>query len=58
MADDKTIKEPADGNKVNVNEPYEVNYWKKKWGVTEEQRRSCVKRVGPMKADVARCLGK
>ena len=58
MPDDKTIKEPADGNKVNVNEPYEVNYWKNKWGVTETQLRACVSKVGVMKNDVAKCLGK
>jgi len=58
MTDDLTIKQPADAKKVNVNEPYEVNYWCKKWGVTKEQLKAAVKKVGVMSADVAKELGK
>lgn len=52
------IKEPADGNKVNVHEPYEVNYWCKKWGVSKAQLEAAVKAVGTGKAAVAKYLGK
>ncbi len=58
MPDDLTKKGPADRNRVNVNEPWEVRYWCEKWSVTEQQLRDCVKRAGPMVADVRRCLGK
>ena len=58
MSDNLKIKEPADGNKVNIHEPYEVNYWCKKWGVTKEQLVAAVKAVGSSKYAVAGYLGK
>jgi len=58
MSDDLTIKEPADGNKVNIHEPYEVNYWCKKWGVSKEQLIAAVKAVGTSKNAVAGYFGK
>lgn len=58
MADDLKIREPQDRNFVNVNEPWEVNWWCKKWGVTPDQLRAAVKAVGTSAAAVARHLGK
>jgi hypothetical protein len=58
MPDDKTIKQPQDANRVNINEPYEVNYWCDKWKVTKAQLVGCVNSVGDQKDKVARCLGK
>ena len=58
MSDNLQIKEPADGNKVNIHEPYEVNYWCRKWGVTKDQLVAAVKAVGTSKAAVAKYLGK
>ena len=58
MSDNLTIKEPADGNRVNIHEPYEVNYWCKKWGVSKDQLVRAVKAVGTSKSAVARHLGK
>jgi len=58
MPDDKTKKAPQDANKVNIHEDYEVRYWCEKWGVTPQQLKACVAKVGVMKNDVARCLGK
>jgi len=46
MSDNLKIKEPADGNKVNIHEPYELNYWCKKWGVSKERLVAAVKAVG------------
>ena len=34
MADDKTKVRRADRDRINVNEPYELRYWSKKFGVT------------------------
>ena len=31
MADDKTIRGPADRTRVNTHEDYEVEYWSKKF---------------------------
>lgn len=27
MTDDKTKKRPQDASRINIHEPYEVNYW-------------------------------
>lgn len=58
MSDNLKIKEPADGNKVNIHEPYEVNYWCKKWGVSKAELEAAVKAVGTNKSAVAKHLGK
>jgi len=58
MSDNLKIKEPADGNKVNIHEPYELNYWCKKWGVSKERLVAAVKAVGTNKNAVAQHLGK
>lgn len=51
MADDPSKKGPADANRININEPYEVEYWTMKFGVTAEQLKACVKKVGVMVVD-------
>jgi hypothetical protein len=58
MSDDKTKRIPQDANKVNIHEPYEVEYWTKKWGVTKEKLQEAVKNVGVSSAAVAKYLGK
>ena len=58
MSDNLKIKEPADGNKVNIHEPYELNYWCKKWGVSKDRLVAAVKAVGTNKNAVAQHLGK
>jgi hypothetical protein len=58
MADDRTNRGPADRQRVNVNEDYEVRYWTGKWGVSADQLKAAVRKVGVMAADVARELGK
>lgn len=56
MADDKTNRGPQDRSRINVNEPYEVQYWTKKFGVNEAQLRAAVAKVGVMADDVERYL--
>jgi Protein of unknown function (DUF3606) len=46
MADDKKIKDYRDRVRINVNEPYEVEYWSKKFKVTPAKLRAAVKTVG------------
>lgn len=58
MSDDKTNRGPADAQRINVNEEYEVRYWTKTLGVSEEKLRDAVKKVGVMTADVRKALGK
>jgi hypothetical protein len=39
-------------------EPYELADWSRKFGVSPEELKAAVARVGPMAKDVARALGK
>ena len=43
---------------MNVREPWEVDYWCERLGVTPAQLRRAVKSAGPMAKDVRRQLGK
>jgi hypothetical protein len=58
MSDDLSKRGPQDRARVNVNEPHEVRYWSEKWGVSEQQLRNAVSRVGVMATDVERALKK
>jgi hypothetical protein len=56
MSDDLDKRGPADRTRVNVNEDYEARYWANKWGVSEDELRAAVERVGVMASDVERAL--
>jgi hypothetical protein len=56
MADDKSKTRPQDASRVNVHEPYEVEYWCKRFGCTKAQLISAVNAVGTMVKDVERHL--
>lgn len=58
MPDDKTKRRPQDASKINIHEPYEVNYWTDKFGVTEAALVAAVKSVGVSAAAVQKKLGK
>ena len=55
MVDDKT-KTAADRKRIDVNEAYELTYWSAKFGVTKEQLKAAIQKVGPIAEDVARKL--
>jgi hypothetical protein len=46
MADDKTKKDARDRNQVASGERYEVGYIAKELGVTEQQVRAAIAKVG------------
>ncbi len=46
MADDKTKRGPQDRNRINLSEDYEVRYWSEKFGVSADQLRAAVQKVG------------
>ncbi len=46
MSDNLSVKGPQDRARVNPNESWEVRYWCKKFGCTEEMLRKAVKSVG------------
>ncbi|WP_313621384.1 DUF3606 domain-containing protein [Achromobacter sp.] len=58
MSDDLNNRGPQDRSRVNVNESYELRYWTKHFGVTEEQLRAAVKAVGPSATAVQEHLRK
>jgi len=59
MADDKSKRGPQDRSKVNLSEQYEVDYWTKKWGISEDQLKAAVKKAGGSSVEaVAKALGK
>ena len=58
MSDDLTKKKPLDSSRININEPYEVNYWCALFGVSKAQLISAVKAVGTSADAVRKYLGK
>jgi len=58
MADDKTKSGAQDRDRISVNEDYELRDWSKKFGVTPDELKQAVKKVGPMADDVKKELGK
>jgi len=46
MADDRTKKGPQDSSKINVNEEYELIYWTKRFGVSEQELKRAVSTAG------------
>ncbi|HWA85363.1 MAG TPA: DUF3606 domain-containing protein [Opitutus sp.] len=58
MPDDLKKRGPQDASRINVHEPWEVEYWCKELGCTSAQLIAAVQAVGPMVAAVRRHLGK
>ena len=58
MADDKSNRGPADRARINIHEPYELEYWSKELGVKPGRLRELVGKHGVMAADIRRAHGK
>ena len=58
MSDDKTKTGTPDRDRINLNEDYEVQYWTKTLGVSEEELRKAVQAAGSTSESVRRHLGK
>lgn len=58
MADNLKDRGPQDRSRINVNESWELQYWTRELGVTEEQLRSAVKTAGTSADAVRKHLGK
>jgi uncharacterized protein (DUF4415 family) len=56
MSDDLKNRGPQDRSRVNVNEDWELRYWTREFGVTADQLRAAVRKVGVMRTDVEREL--
>jgi hypothetical protein len=46
MADDPSKRGPQDRSRISLSEPYEIQYWTKKFGVTAAELRDAIKKVG------------
>ena len=58
MADNLNDRGPQDRSRVNVNETWELQYWSRKFGVTEAQLKDAVKAAGPSADAVGKHLAK
>lgn len=58
MSDDKTKKRPQDASRVNIHQPYEVNWWCDKFNCTEAQLKAAVQAVGTSAKAVQAYLNK
>jgi hypothetical protein len=54
MSDDTTTRGKQDRERININEKHELEYWTGRLGVSEDELRDAVQRVGPMVEDVQR----
>jgi hypothetical protein len=58
MADNLKDRGPQDRSRINVNESWELQYWTKELGVSEEQLRTAVETAGTSAEAVRKHLGK
>ena len=58
MSDDLSKRGPQDAARVNVHEDWEVRYWCKAFGCTEQELKDAVKAVGVSAAAIRQHFGK
>jgi hypothetical protein len=58
MCDDPKQKGGRDRSRINTSEDYEVRYWSKKFGLSAEELKAAVKKVGNSAEAVQKELGK
>jgi hypothetical protein len=58
MSDDKTQRGSPDNKRIDVHDPNEIRHWTKSLGVTEEQLKEAVARVGTSAQKVREALRK
>ena len=58
MPDNKTIRHPHDGKRIDVNDPQEVRNWCKIFNVSEKELIAAVNEVGTSSTAVREYLGK
>ncbi|HRZ28629.1 MAG TPA: DUF3606 domain-containing protein [Spirochaetota bacterium] len=56
MPDDKTIRHPHDGKRIDINDPSEIRNWCRIFGVSEAKLRAAVKAVGTSSTEVRKYL--
>jgi len=56
MPDDKTIRQPHDKQRIDIDDPYEVRNWCNSIGCTADQLERAVDKVGTSAEDVKKYL--
>lgn len=56
MADDTSNRGTPDRDRITLEQDHEVAYWSEKFGVSREQLRRAVEKVGPAAKNVEREL--
>ena len=57
MADDRSLRGGQDRLRVNMDQEYEARYWSTKFGVSQDDLRAAIGKVGPMVSDLERHFG-
>lgn len=58
MSDNKNIKQPLDGKRIDINDPSEIWNWANALGVTEKELVQAVESVGTSASAVREFLNK
>jgi hypothetical protein len=58
MSDNLRKHTAADAKRINVHEKWEIDYWTKKFGVTEARLKEAAKAAGPMANDIGKYLSR
>ena len=58
MADDTKQRHGQDGKRIDVDQDYELRYWTKELGVTEQELKQAVRAAGTQIETVRRYLDK
>jgi hypothetical protein len=51
-------RHPQDSTRINIHEPWDLQYWSNRWNVPRQQVVEAIRRVGDQVHDVAQALGK
>lgn len=57
MSDDLERKVPKDSTRINIHQSWELEYWAKKFNVSEVRIKTAVSEVGVMVDNVKKYLG-
>lgn len=57
MSDNLKIRQPQDPLQINIHETWELEYWSKKFGITQDRLKQAVKAAGTQVSKVKLYLG-
>ena len=57
MSDDKSKTGHPDSDRINPQERYELEYWSRKFGISQQQLKDTIEKVGSSAEAVKKALG-